>query len=265
MDSGLGTAGEPEGIFLVRHSRLVFPANSIVITADPDGISTSVKEIRLSREMCPVWFDVALEQLAEADRAHSDVLATCDGSDNARLGESLETEAAHGMQAIVAAATALDALYASAKECIKLPPSQVETWRKNGTARWRQVAEVLRRCFRVSRGEHAASVRLVVREVYRFRDMAVHPSSAAAQVVLHPDLNKGTDWRYVSFSFASAQQAVWGSLNLVMQLLSLPDDRDSDELKALRVNLRTMLAPVTARWEDLYGPLKDKPGESESA
>jgi len=250
---------EGGGIFLTGRSRLIFPAGSITISAGPNGLSMSVSAVHVSREMCPVWLGLAVEHLLESERAHEEVLVALDADENETLAAALERESAAGMQAIVAAATALDALYASTKDKINLPPSLVSRWNQNGTARWRRVAEVLRRGFRVHRGRDAERLRHVAKEVYRFRDMAVHPSGSAAQVVFHPDLGKGTDWRFVSFSFASAQQGVWATLAFTRHLSSRPTEGLSEAMLGLRSDLNQMLQETSATWEAHYGSLGTNP------
>ena len=246
------------GIRLSRGTHLVIPAGSLTINVKTG--ETSISEIHLQREMYPVWIEIAISQLAPAKSAHEDVLVALEAADEEAISDALDRELTSGMLSMVAAATALDALYASVKEYICLPPSQVERWRKNRTARWRQVAEVLRLGFRVTRGAQAGKLRQMVKEVYHFRDLAVHPSSRAAQAVLHPDLGAGADWRYVSFSYNSALQTVWAVLAYIRDLSEFDFTKSPQAMQTLASDIKLMLASVYESWETTHGSLSRNPG-----
>jgi len=257
---------ERQGVFVTRGGRLSFPAGSIRISIGDDGTSSmSIEEIHLTREMAPDWFEIALERLDAASREHNRVLEALESDDNDSLGAGLEGELRSSMQAIVASATGVDALYASAKEHVALPPSLVSRWRENGTARWRQVAEVFRRAFRTPTGSFAQQLRRALKEVYRFRDMAVHPSAETARVSLHPDLEQGTDWRFVAFSYDNAAQHLWVALMMSQRLLTWESAQEADTARGWREGLAAQLAPVFAEWESRYGDLRVNPFARTSA
>ena len=50
----------------------------------------------------------------------------------------------------MASGIAIDAYYASIKDHIDLPEELVKAWRENGTARYKQIAEVFKRAFPLS-------------------------------------------------------------------------------------------------------------------
>jgi hypothetical protein len=61
------------------------------------------------------------------------------------------------------------------------------------TARYSQVAEVIRRAFNLKRN----GVRLLLenlKKIYRLRDLAVHPSGKVQEALLHPELGVGVEW-----------------------------------------------------------------------
>ena len=232
----------------------------MTISVGEDGeVHMSMGPIHVSREMSPVWLEPAVAHLATARVAHEDVLATLKVGDDEQLAEAMDREFRASMQAIVASATAMDALYASAKDCINLPESLTARWREKGTARWKQVAEVLRRAFRVKPGEGARNLRQALKELYHYRDMAVHPSSAAAQVVLHPDLGQGTDWRFVTFSYSNALQLVWVGVGFTHSLISHLDGRETEKTKSLADGLKVALDGLFVLWEAEYGPVEHNP------
>ena len=78
------------------------------------------------------------------------------------------------MQAVVAAAIAVDALYAVLQGHVQIPEELLKKWRERRTARYSQVAEIIRRAFNLKRN----GVRQLLenlKKIYRLRDLAVHP------------------------------------------------------------------------------------------
>jgi hypothetical protein len=111
------------------------------------------------------------------------------------------------MQAVMAAAIALDAFYAILQPHVALPPTLVERWRTGRTARFSQVTEVIRRAFRL-KPKGTAELRENLREIYRVRDLAVHPSGKIQAPIYHPELNVGVEWRFAYFRVSNAELIV---------------------------------------------------------
>jgi hypothetical protein len=57
-----------------------------------------------------------------------------------------------------------------------------------------------------------------LKEIYRFRDMAVHPSGRIQAALLHPDLNVGVEWRFVYFRASNVRALVNAATGIVWQL-----------------------------------------------
>src|SRR5271170_1911803 len=105
-------------------------------------------------DVCPTWLELAIRHLSDAQVAQAARVEVWKGADeNARAG-ALQWEFESSMQAIVAAATAIDALYAAVRPKVKLPQTLVDKWREKRTPRHIQIAEVLRRA--LSLGPRAA-------------------------------------------------------------------------------------------------------------
>lgn len=111
------------------------------------------------------------------------------------------------MQAIVSAAVAWDALYAMVRDHAAIPPAMAERWRSGRTGRYTQVAEVVRRAFKL-KAPGAAALRENLKEIFRCRDRAVHPSGKLEAAIHHPELNVGVEWRFVFFRARNAEFAV---------------------------------------------------------
>src|SRR5271170_6824800 len=119
-------------------------------------------------DVCPTWLELAIRHLSDAQVAQAARVEAWKGADeNARAG-ALQWEFEASLQAIVAAATAIDALYAAVRPKVKLPQLLVD----NGERSARRVTfRSLRSCgghFHWGRGLPA----LCVRTLARYQDSA---------------------------------------------------------------------------------------------
>ena len=232
-----------------------------------DGTSLRVRGIRLSElpipqptfevsiDMCPHWIGIAVSHLHEARAHHETVIANLNPRRSALLAVALEQEFRSAMQAIVAAAVGIDALYASIRQVFELPPELPKTWRKNRTPRYAQVAETFRRAFSLNE-TGGNNLRSGVKEIYRFRDYAVHPPAKFSTPEYRQDIERATEWRFVAFSYGNAFAAVHGSLVLTKLLLSRPVP---DSLVETQGRLARQLQRFWTVWETDFGPLTAEP------
>jgi hypothetical protein len=63
-------------------------------------------------------------------------------------------------------------------------------------------------------------VRDCLKEIYRFRDLAVHPTAKANEPVRHPELDVGVEWRFVAYRYENAQPLVRAAIQLIDELVS---------------------------------------------
>ncbi|MGC2461414.1 MAG: hypothetical protein WA446_10665 [Steroidobacteraceae bacterium] len=119
----------------------------------------------------------------------------------------LEREFEASIQAIMAAAVAIDAFYSLLQPHIALPPDLVTRWRAGRTARYSQVAEVLRRAFHL-KPKGAAALRRNLKGIYGLRDLAVHPSGKLTAPIMHPEIDVGVEWRFAYVRAHNAEVVV---------------------------------------------------------
>jgi hypothetical protein len=203
--------------------------------------------------MTPYWLEIAAEQARAAESYHQHVLHESSNQDNGPMGIAMESECKASMQSIAAAGIALDAFYAVVKEHIQIPEAMSMRWRTNRTARFRQIAEVYRQAFRVS-SRSAVRMRQAMKQVFDFRDRAVHPPAVARQPVLYEELSVGTEWRFVAFRALNARVATATALSIVAQLLGRP----RPELASLSEYCGPAIEriqPLVDGWEHDYGQL----------
>lgn len=201
-------------------------------------------------DVCPTWLELAIRHLSDAQVAQAArVEAWKRADENARAG-ALQWEFEASMQAIVAAATAIDALYAAVRPRVKLPQLLVDKWREKRTPRHIQIAEVLRRA--LSLGPRAARpLRQNLGEISRFRILAVDPSGMTDAPILHPELRVGVEWRFAYFRSDNALLIVKVTLRLILELLASSKPQDS-EVQAYRDTLWSRLEPL--QHSNAFGP-----------
>ena len=146
------------------------------------------------------------------------------------------------MQAIMAAAIALDAFYSLMQTHVQLPPSLVTRWRTKRTARYSQVTEILRRAFHL-KPEGTAVLRQNLKEIYRLRDLAVHPSGKIEAPILHPEINVGVEWRFAYFRAHNAELIVNAATRILWDLAHGGKPKDS-KIQEYMAALRQRLAEL---------------------
>jgi hypothetical protein len=250
---------KPGGVFLTKGMGVRIPTGGLTFSLNPDVESRI--ELHVFFDVCPTWLDIALRRAIEAEEGRAELLAAWATPDNERVRLALEREFEVSMQAMAAAAIAVDAFYASVKGRIEIPQDAKDAWRKNRTARHAQVSEVLRLAFKID-PKSFDTLRTVVKEIMRFRDLAVHPKGQHDAPVLHPVLKQDVEWRFVVFASEKAKNAASLAISIVAQMIDSPKEAFPD-LTRYCTGLKDRVQPIVERWEERYGPLWRK-AESDS-
>jgi hypothetical protein len=242
-----------QGVFITQGMQVSIPQFSIRI--GPDGkIEAETVTLHRGIDLCPYWLDIAYEHLLCTEKASKDLLDAKKAEDNERIANALRAEFIAGMQAIMASAIAIDAYYACVKERIEIPEDLTRTWREKRTARYKQIAELLRRAFPMSQ-KSAKQLREILKQNMGFRDKTIHPVSGTTAPALHPALNKVTDWRYVTFRYYNAKAIAGLTLSIIAQTAGQPH---KDKFNAVRTYCETLMSrvePLLKRWDARYGKL----------
>lgn len=244
----------PGGVHISRGVTLRIPPGGLVISRASDQPKMEVKRVELQLDTCVHWLEIALDHLSCAKAAHAALVeAKTSGGDFAAL---LDREFKTSMQAAVAAATFFEALYAATLE--RIPTKPVPYSPGNRQSRYSRVTEQLRKSFGL-RKQGTANLSSVLREVYRFRDEAVHPSATFNEPVLHPHLQVGVEKRFVMFCYESARQLVRAALGFSKILPSRNMSRQPKAMQELGAYLLQVCSPLYVAWEESYGALLDGP------
>lgn len=147
------------------------------------------------------------------------------------------------MQAIVAAAIALDAFYGVIRSKTSIPAVMAEGWRNNRTARYKQMTQIIQRAFRIS-PQGMKTLHVHLKRVYLFRNLAVHPQGNLEEPLLHPELNVGVEWRFAYFRAVNAEGIVNFATAAIWQL--------SRNKKIAHEEVRQYAAGLRVRMDELF-------------
>jgi hypothetical protein len=238
---------QPGGVFITAGMQLRIPS----LTLSLDGEIQSSMEVHVSFDVCPSWLDIARRHFLDADVSRQQLVSAWQTPDDERVRVALENEFESSMQAIISAAIAMDAFYASVKERIEIPQTVREAWKNKRTARHAQISEVLRLAFKIS-SESFETVKTGLKQLMKFRDNGVHPPVEHTAPIQHPVLQVGTEWRFIAFRVENAKAAVQLSLSIIAQLLNRPK-ANFPELVRYCEGVRPRVMPIVAAWEEQFG------------
>lgn len=226
------------GIFVTRRMTVSIPAFTINI--DHDGPNFSGLKFHVRFDVCPTWIQLAERHLATALEARQVREAAWQGSDGDAKASALEREFEASMQAIMAAAIAMDAFYSILQQHVQISESLITKWRSGRTPRYSQVSEVVRRAFSLKPKE-ASVIRSNLKELYRFRDLAVHPSGKLEAPIYHPEIDVSVEWRFAFFRASNAEQAVNAVTGILWNLTHYVKAKDPEVVEyaqALKTRLQ---------------------------
>jgi hypothetical protein len=205
------------GVFVSRGMTIAIPQGGLSLSIGPGGELSASLMFHVRFDVCPTWCELAVRHLADAAARRAHLMAVWTGTDEIQKASALEREFEASMQAIMAAAIAWDAFYSVVKTHVNLPPSLIQQWRDKRTARYAQITEVVRRGFKLKpRG--TALLRQNLKEIYRLRDLAVHPSGKIEAPILHPELSVGVEWRFAHFRVQNAEVVVNATTGMLWDL-----------------------------------------------
>jgi hypothetical protein len=240
--------GRSKGILITDGAEFTIPG--LQIRFDKEGVHASHAGTSLRLDMCRHWLRIAVAHVADAAAANRDLLEADSSGENANLGTILEREFRSSMQATVSATIALDAFYAAIKDRIDVPQDQMSAWRKNKTARWKQMAEVFRLAFGLS-DRALDEVRGRLDEAFQYRNCAIHPPADQKGPVLRDEIHVGVEWRLVAFRYKNAATIVQMALALVNKMLK-KEHPEPEALAKYCEGLRPAVDALIEAWSREY-------------
>jgi hypothetical protein len=207
------------GIFITRGMTVAIPKGGLIISLDEEGKVNSSMTVHVHYDVCPTWLDLAARHLSDARERKLLRVAAWNSNDDKAKGDTLEKEFESSMQAIMAAAIAIDSFYAALRDKTNIPKETIKSWRENSTARYKQITEILKRAFSLPPRD-CVVLRNCLKEILKFRDLAVHPSGNIRAPVLHPELQTGVEWRFTVFRAENAEAIVREATNVIHELVT---------------------------------------------
>lgn len=233
-----------------------FGISNLRITIGPDGVLASDTQVTLSLDLTPYWLEIAVSQARMSIEHHKKLLDVFQAEDQDSVDRAMEAECKASMQTFAAAAIALDAFYGNVTQHLPVPEELRLQWRVNRTARYKQIAEVFRRAFKVD-PRSAVRLRQRIREIFEWRGRTVHPPSSASQPVFYEELSVGTEWRFVVFRAHNARLIASTALSIIAQLVTRPRD-EHEALVRYCAPALTNIQPTVDEWEREFGSLYDR-------
>jgi hypothetical protein len=242
------------GVHISRGVTPRIPVGGLVVSIGPDGAPTGSGRLELQLDTCIHWLEIAIHHLVDA-KLIREALLSAEAAGETRF-DDLDREFKACVQATVAAATFFEALYAAVLERMPAKPTVKGHCRHQRPARHAIVTEALRQAFGL-RKQGTANLRGVLKEVYRFRDEAVHPSSKFSDPVPRTELGVGVEHRSVMFGYRNARQLVRAALAFSRILPSRDLTRRPKAIQDFAAYLLKVCDPLYAQWEKDFGQLFD--------
>lgn len=205
-----------QGVLLFQGMTVGFLPGDFEISIDDAGNANSKVILSTSYNVIPIWLRIANDNFLTA-RTASDAVKQewCENSDKQKA--LLVAELAPSLQVIVSCGIALDSLYDMLKPYAKISQADIDKWKENGTNRADQITEIIRRVFKI-KGDVLKAFKKSIKEIIKFRDMAVHPTNEIKRTCVRPDIPVGVDWRFSAYKFANASNCFTSTLQMFTYL-----------------------------------------------
>ena len=202
-------------------------AGALVVAMGQDAESANSATSHAHFDACPVWLELAVRHLSDAQVARDARIEAWRGADESSKTGALEWEFEASLQATMAAAIAVDALYAAVQTRIRLPQPLIDEWRDKQAPRYIRISDVFSMAFSLE-PKNASSLQQALAEIFRFRDLAIDPSGKMDAQILHPELGVGVEWRFAYFRYENAVLIVKATVRLIAELAASDYLKDAD-------------------------------------
>src|SRR5271166_122729 len=193
------------------------------------------------------WLAEGVGAAIAAAEAASGISPGLVAEDNQEATRLMVAELRASMRALTSCAFAIDAFYASVKARSPGHPQQT-VWRDKRTPRHKQVAETLLYQLHVTQNDASKELSDRVKELYRFRDRAVHPGSEFREPIYREDVGASVEWHFLVFRASNAVAAVAKTVRLFDEMVRVLD-RGSEDLVNWKPGARTAMNHVLDAYE----------------
>jgi hypothetical protein len=217
------------GIFITKGMTITIPAGT--------NFLAGAIAVKAHYDVCPTWLRLSIEHLHAARTCRDERVLAWQKDNLEKKVATLEREFEASMQAIVAAAIAIDAFYAVVKDKMgpKRAPKRIKSAaKKKRPSRSSQVSETIKLAFGLKQNGFKI-LRENVAKIYDLRDRAVHPKGDAGDTIEHPELQVGVEWRLALYRYDNAFGIVRFTIGILDDLARNGRPK-SDSLKSYMQN-----------------------------
>jgi hypothetical protein len=204
------------GILVFEGMTVGILPGDLTISLEESGSNSSKAILSTAYNVLPIWLRIANDQLLHAKQASEAVATRWEANDEINR-ELLVAELEPSLQVFVACGISLDALYDQLRPFAKLTQVQIQAWKRNKTAREKQIAEVIRRVYKLP-ARVSAEFKQNITEILKYRDMAVHPSLELKQTCARSDIPVGVDWKFAAYKYANAAKCFEVTMKMLVYL-----------------------------------------------
>lgn len=234
---------------MTRGSSLRIPSFTInLATGEPSQITPEI-----GFDVYPLWLSAAINQARVSEAAAMQLDKKWDGNGGDEISNLVEQELAAAMGCIVACAAAIDAFYGSVRDRCKRPVNPITNTQRRRRARERNILSTFQQRFGL-RNEVVNGISQSMRDIFRFRHLALHAHARPEQPVRHPRLQVGMSRKHVIFRAENAAIATTYALNVIAWLTTRPNQR-YPELREHCGYARGWLQHLVDDWELDHAPL----------
>lgn len=172
------------------------------VSVDEHGKMGSQLILSTSYNVLPLWLKIAYENIVLSKKASKDIEENwCEETEKQK--KLLLSELTPSIQVFVACGTALDALYEQLKPFANISENDIEAWKRKRTSRSAQIAEVIRRVYKLD-NTISKAFKHNIKSIMEYRDQAVHPTHKVKRSCTRPDIPVGVDWRFSAYRYSNS-------------------------------------------------------------
>jgi hypothetical protein len=204
------------GVLIFKGMRVAVLAGDLTIGISDSGEFDSQCTLSTAYNVIPIWMKIAHDSLKQSKVASEEILEKW--NKNADFQKHLlMSELAPSMQVIVACGIALDALYDTLRPYAKITSEEIEVWKKNKTARYKQIIEIIRRTYKL-KPDILEKFKEAIGDTIQMRDKAVHPSLELQNVYGRSDIDVSVDWKFAVYRHDNAKRIFMNTINAIAYL-----------------------------------------------
>jgi len=212
-----------KGILITKGVTTGFRPGDLCITVDQEGNEVFKADVSLHYDVVGTWMRVAFDSYRAAKAAWKSAEVIIKENDKHVPIEMLEIDFRQSMIVAISCAIAIDAFYARLTQFTRPPTKLVGNKRKS--PRYSQVAEQIKNSYKINK-KLFACLRLALRQIYEFRDQAVHPSGKLTKAVLYQEIDRGVEVRFEKYRSKNVRAVLQDSFVIIKNICENCDGKN---------------------------------------